>query len=70
MRRPDIRSAQYHAEAQSALIGVAKADLYPALSLSGVFGFLSSDIAQSQLSDMFQWKSRDILAGPSVRWRI
>jgi NodT family efflux transporter outer membrane factor (OMF) lipoprotein len=69
-RRPDIRSAEYQAEAQSALIGVAKADLYPALSLSGVFGFLSSDIAPSQLSDVFQWKSRDILAGPAVRWDI
>src|SRR5208337_4891858 len=33
-RRPDIRSAEYQAAAQSAQIGVAKADLYPAFSLN------------------------------------
>ena len=69
-RRPDIRAAEHRAELQCALIGVAKAELYPAFSLSGVFGFLSSDVGPFQLSDMFQWKSRDILAGPAVRWNI
>jgi NodT family efflux transporter outer membrane factor (OMF) lipoprotein len=69
-RRPDIRAAEHRAELQCALIGVAKAELYPAFSLSGVFGFLSSDVGAFQLSDMFQWKSRDILAGPAVRWNI
>ena len=39
-RRPDVRSAQYQAASQSARIGVAKADLFPSLSLSGSFGFL------------------------------
>ena len=37
-RRPDIRSAELQAAAQSAQIGIAKADLFPAFSLTGAFG--------------------------------
>ena len=44
-RRPDIRAAEYHAAAQCAQIGVSKAQLYPAFSLTGNFGFLSTDMA-------------------------
>jgi len=69
-RRPDIRSAEHRAAAQCAQIGVAKADLYPAFSLTGTFGFLSSDVGKFNLSDMFQWKSRTVQAGPSVQWNI
>jgi NodT family efflux transporter outer membrane factor (OMF) lipoprotein len=69
-RRPDVRSAEYQAAAQSAQIGVAKADLYPAFSLTGTFGFLSSDVNNFKLSDMFAWKSRTLQVGPSVQWNI
>jgi NodT family efflux transporter outer membrane factor (OMF) lipoprotein len=69
-RRPDIRSAEYQAATQSAQIGVAKADLYPAFSLIGTFGFLSSDAGSFKLSDMFQWKSRIAQAGPTFQWNI
>ncbi len=69
-RRPDVRSAEYQAAAQSAQIGVAKADLYPAFSLSGMFGFLSSDVNNFSLGDMFAWKSRNYQFGPSVQWSI
>jgi outer membrane protein TolC len=69
-RRPDIRSAEHLAAAQCAQIGVAKADLYPAFSLTGTFGFLSSDVGKFKLSDMFQWKSHTGQAGPSVQWNI
>jgi NodT family efflux transporter outer membrane factor (OMF) lipoprotein len=69
-RRPDIRSAEQQAAAQCALIGVAKADLYPAFSLTGTFGFLSSDVGTFKLSDMFDWKSRFGRAGPSATWNI
>jgi len=69
-RRPDVRSAEYQAAAQSAQIGVAKADLYPAFSLTGMFGFLSTDVNSFRLSDMFAWKSRIFQAGPSVQWNI
>jgi NodT family efflux transporter outer membrane factor (OMF) lipoprotein len=69
-RRPDIRSAESQAAAQCAQIGVAKADLYPAFSLTGTFGFLSSDVGKFKLSDMFQWKSRTGQIGPSFQWNI
>ena len=69
-RRPDIRSAEYQAAAQCAQIGVAKADLFPAFSLTGTFGFLSSDVGKFSLSDMFQWKSRTGQIGPSFQWNI
>ncbi len=69
-RRPDIRSAEYQAAAQSAQIGVAKADLYPAFSLTGSFSFLATDAGKSRLSDMFRWSSRSIEAGPSFQWNI
>ncbi len=69
-RRPDIRSAEYQAAAQCAQIGVAKAELYPALSLTGNIGFLSSDVGKFKLSDMFLWKSRTAQAGPSLQWNI
>ena len=65
-----FRSAEYQAAAQSAQIGVAKADLYPAFSLTGMFGFLSSDVNNFKLSDMFAWKSRTYPVGPSVQWNI
>lgn len=54
-RRPDIRSAEYQAMAQSAQIGVARADLFPAFSLAGTFSFSATDIGTSSLSDMFRW---------------
>ena len=37
-RRPDIRSAELAAAAQSEQIGIAKADLFPAFVLGGAFG--------------------------------
>ena len=69
-RRPDIRAAELQAAAQSAQIGVAKADLYPAFSLTGNFGFLASDWGKYDLSDIFMAKSRSFTFGPSFQWNI
>lgn len=69
-RRPDIRAAEYRALAQSALIGVAKADLFPSFSLIGSIEFVSTDIGTSRLADMFRWSSRQVRAGPSFSWNI
>ncbi len=69
-RRPDIRGAELQAAAQSALIGVAKADLYPAFSLGGSFGFLASDVGAFSLDNIFDWRSRTGFIGPSFRWNL
>ena len=69
-RRPDIRSAELQAVAQSAQIGVAKADLLPAFSLIGNLVLLSTDLGTFRLSDMFRWGSRQVQVGPSVQWNI
>jgi len=44
-RRPDIRSAERQVAAQSARVGVARADLYPTFKLSGSLGLSSITIA-------------------------
>jgi NodT family efflux transporter outer membrane factor (OMF) lipoprotein len=69
-RRPDVRSAELQAMAQCAQIGVAKSELFPAFSLSGSFGYLSSNIGSAKLSDIFDWRSRIVSAGPSFQWNI
>ncbi|MFA5110175.1 MAG: efflux transporter outer membrane subunit [Desulfobaccales bacterium] len=69
-RRPDIRAAEYNAMAQCAQIGVAKAELYPALSLLGNFGFLASDVGKSHLAGLFNWRDRSGSMGPSLTWNI
>ncbi|HEX6177776.1 MAG TPA: efflux transporter outer membrane subunit [Thermoanaerobaculia bacterium] len=52
-RRPDIRLAEAALVAANARIGVAKADYFPRISLTGLFGVESSD-----LSDLFTSASR------------
>ncbi len=69
-RRPDIRQAEATAAAQSALIGVQKADLYPAFSLTGTFGFAASSWEQFSLGDIFQGRSRTFGFGPSFVWDV
>ena len=69
-RRPDVRQAELQAAAQSASIGVTKATLYPAISLTGTFGFLSSDVGSFSLGDVFLWKSRTANFGPALQWNI
>ncbi len=69
-RRPDIRAAEYNAMSQCAQIGVSKAQLYPAFSLLGTFGFEATTVLTHNLGDMFQWRSRSGTMGPSVQWNI
>jgi NodT family efflux transporter outer membrane factor (OMF) lipoprotein len=44
MRRPDVRTAAWSVAAQSAQIGVAKADLYPSITLFGTIGWSGSSV--------------------------
>jgi NodT family efflux transporter outer membrane factor (OMF) lipoprotein len=69
-RRPDVREAEYNAMAQAAQIGIAKAQLYPAISLSGAFGFQSSTYNGFSPGDIFLWGSRAGTVGPSLSWNI
>jgi NodT family efflux transporter outer membrane factor (OMF) lipoprotein len=69
-RRPDIRSAEYNAMAQCAQIGVAKAQLFPAFSLTGNFGSFSSDVGRNVLGDIVNWRNRSGAGGPTVQWNI
>lgn len=64
-RRPDIRKAESELATQTALVGVAMADLYPRLRLSGTIGL------ESMLSsDFFKSSSRSWNFGPGVSWNV
>src|SRR5260370_1975654 len=69
-RRPDIRSAELAAAAQSAQIGIAEADLYPAFSLLGTFGTLASNIHGNKLKQVVQGKGITFGFGPTFQWNI
>lgn len=69
-RRPDVRLAEYQAASQSALIGVAKADLYPSFSLTGSIGYQASDTHDSNTGDLFDSGTLFFSAGPSFTWNI
>lgn len=60
-RRPDIRRAEARLHAATAEIGVAVADLYPRITLTGNF------VQQSlRASDLSEWGSRQWSIGPSI----
>ncbi|MGD8962763.1 MAG: efflux transporter outer membrane subunit [Desulfobacterales bacterium] len=75
-RRPDIRLAERQLAAQSAQIGVAKADLFPSFSLFGSIGYTtagSTSPPQSRnagLGDLFEGKSFGYSVGPSFNWNL
>ena len=63
LRRPDVRAAELQVAAQSARVGVAVTDLYPAISLLGSLFWSASSLDGSS-------QSRDLLGGPSLRWNL
>ena len=69
-RRPDIREAELQAAAQSAQIGIAESDLYPAFTIGGSLGLVSSNVDDSTLGDMFTHKGLFYFVGPSFHWNI
>ena len=69
-RRPDIRAAELAAMAQSAQIGIAQANLYPAFSLTGVFGTSASTVGRSKLKRVFEGSGITFAFGPSFQWNI
>jgi outer membrane protein, multidrug efflux system len=64
-RRPDIRSAERQLAAQTAQVGVATADLYPRLTLSGFFAF-----QKFGPREFFDSQNLAYGLGPQVIWNV
>ncbi len=62
-RRPDVRSAERQLAAATANVGVATADLFPRVSLSGFLGFTAARGSQLGSSAAQAWA-----LGPSITW--
>jgi outer membrane protein, multidrug efflux system len=62
-RRPDVRAAELQLAAQSALIGVSAADLYPSISLLGSLGL--SATSRSGSPQVLSWA-----LGPTLVWNV
>lgn len=62
-QRPDVRASEMRLAAQSALIGVSVADLYPSISLLGSIGVSATSIGPS--SNSLSWG-----IGPSLVWNV
>jgi len=69
-RRPDVRAAELRAAAQSAQIGVAAAELYPAISLIGTVGGSATTLLGGNLGQAFHPAGRFFTVGPSFQWNI
>jgi NodT family efflux transporter outer membrane factor (OMF) lipoprotein len=69
-RRPDVRRAELQAAAQSAQIGVSKAELFPTFALVGNVGTLATDVGSNSLGHLFSRGSFLYSAGPGVQWNI
>jgi multidrug efflux system outer membrane protein len=63
-RRPDIRRAEQLLIAANAEVGVAKADFFPRLSLTGVFGLVSPELGSLFESQSQAWSVGPTLLGP------
>ena len=64
-RRPDVRAAERRAAAQSASIGVAVSDLYPAFTVLGTINYEAE-----KLSNLFDTSSLAGNVGPTFRWNV
>ena len=64
-RRPDVRAAEMVAAAQSAGIGISKADLYPSFAISGSLG-----LAGGSFSDLFDGGATTGFITPFFKWNI
>src|SRR5438093_13060414 len=64
-RRPDVRRAERKAPAQSAQTGVAEAEFYPHLVITGTFGY-----SAEHFKDLFRQQAFMGNVGPSFTWNI
>jgi multidrug efflux system outer membrane protein len=61
-RRADIRAAERRVASATARIGVAKAELFPRLSLSGFIGFVAGDFSDLGESATRAWSMSPVLS--------
>jgi len=64
-QRPDIRKAEQELIAQTARVGVATADLYPKLNLSGTIG-----LEAMNSGSLLSAAARNYSFGPGISWSI
>jgi NodT family efflux transporter outer membrane factor (OMF) lipoprotein len=64
-RRPDVRRAERLAAAQSAQIGVAEANFYPAIAINGTIGYSAQEFRSLWGASAFMGT-----VGPSFQWNI
>ena len=57
LRRPDVVEAEYQLRAANADIGVARAQLFPSISLTGLLGFASNALSALFDSGSFRWSA-------------
>ena len=62
--RPDIRAAEANLEAAAADVGVARADLFPRISLTGLFGWASLELDDLFTAPAETWSAAAALAQP------
>jgi NodT family efflux transporter outer membrane factor (OMF) lipoprotein len=62
-RRPDVREADRRLAAATARIGVAMADLYPTISLSGLYGGIGPHVSDLTTQRGLTWG-----LGPTISW--
>jgi NodT family efflux transporter outer membrane factor (OMF) lipoprotein len=65
MRRPDVRRAEQLAASQSEQIGIAEAELYPAISITGTVGFDAQ-----RFTELFKDHSFEGSIGPGFQWNV
>ena len=63
-RRPDIRQAEQLLRSANAQVGVAKADFFPQLTLTGIIGQVSPELATLTGGAAFAWGAAASLTGP------
>ena len=63
-RRPDIREAEQQLRAANAQVGVAKANFFPQLDLTGMFGRVSPELATITSGQAIAWDAAASLTGP------